>query len=149
MLPVILFIGTIVGISACAVKASGQEQGIEGNVYRISGNRMPSPNQALPAPPPFSTDIYIFSVANIGQVRRQAQSPFYYSINTTLVKQVKSDSNGHFSVHLPPGRYSLFTKRDTLFYANWFDKDNNIAPITVLAGKMTKTDIRVDYDAAY
>jgi hypothetical protein len=139
---------------ACSLNASRpnpacKKQGLEGFVYRVSGNRMPSPNIKLPVPQGTKTTIYIFEQTNINQVDRKGQTAFYFAIRSKLVAQAVSDSSGHFSIRIPAGRYSLFTKKDTLYYANWFDKNNNIAPVEVLPGKMTKTEIRVDYDAVY
>jgi hypothetical protein len=52
-------------------------------------------------------------------------------------------------VALQPGKYSLFTKKDNLFYANIFDGKNNIAPIEVLPKALSKVEIKVDFDATY
>jgi hypothetical protein len=125
------------------------QQGIEGYVYRVSGNQMPSPDRKPSPPKGIKTTLYIFELTNLGQVTRQGQSAFYYSIKTKLVSKIQTDTNGYFKISTEPGRYSLFTKKDELFFANWFDKDNNIAPAEVLQGKMTKVEFTVDYDAVY
>jgi hypothetical protein len=124
-------------------------QGIEGYIYRISGNQMPSPDAKPSSPKGMKTILYIYQLTNLNQVQRQAQSPFYFSIRTKFITKVETDSNGYFKINLAPGRYSLFTKKDELFFANWFDKDNNIAPTEVLPGKFVKVEFRVDYDAVY
>ncbi len=128
---------------------NGKEQGIEGHVFRISGNQMPSPDRKPSEPKGIKTVLYIFELTNSSQVSRQNHSSFYSAINTKLVKKVETDSNGYFKVQLPTGDYSLFTKKDNLFYANWFDGNNNIAPAAVLPDKMTRVEVRVDYDANY
>ncbi len=128
---------------------SAYQQGIEGYVYSISGNQMPSPD-AKPAPPKrVSTTLYIYERTNLSQVQRQGQSAFYYSIDAKFIKKVETDSNGYFKAPLPPGGYSLFVRKDSLFYANSFDKDNNIAPVEVLPGKFSRVEFRIDYDAVY
>ncbi|PWT72852.1 MAG: hypothetical protein C5B59_14780 [Bacteroidetes bacterium] len=127
----------------------GKTQGIEGHVFRISGNQMPSPDVKPRAPRGIQTTVYIFELTNLSQVEREGQSAFYRSISTKLIKTTKSDGSGFFKVKLPPGHYSLFTKKDSLFYANLFDGSNNIAPVQVTPGKMSRIDIRVDYDAVY
>ena len=126
-----------------------KNQGIEGYVVRISGNQMPSPDRKPSTPKGIKTTLYIFSLTNLNQVTKQGQSSFYSSIQTKLVRKIQTDSNGHFKVALPVGHYSLFVKKDTLFYANWFDADNNIAPVEVTAQKMTKVEFKFDYDASY
>ena len=124
-------------------------EGIEGNIYFISGNQMPSPHKKSSPPKGIKTTLYIYHLTNINQVTRQGQSVFYSSVNTKLVKKIESDTTGYFKVHLSPGCYSLFTKKGALFYANIFDQYNNIAPAEVIAGKITKVEIRIDYDATY
>jgi hypothetical protein len=143
---------TVIGMLIHAfvpVTGCDNKQGIYGYVYRISGNQMPSPQRKTPTLQGIQSTVFVYEITNIKQVVRQGQSPFYLSINTRPVAETVSDSTGYFKLMLAPGRYSLFTKKGPLFYANWFDKDNNIAPIDVSPGKMTKTEIRVDYDAAY
>jgi len=125
------------------------KQGIEGYVLRISGNQMPSPDRKSSVPKGIQTTLYIYQLTNMNQVIRQGQSAFYSSIKTKLIAAIETDTNGYFKVALDPGRYSLFTKKDKIFFANIFDKDNNIAPAEVLSGKMTSVKFVVDYDAVY
>ena len=126
-----------------------QDQGIEGHVFRISGNQMPSPDTKTYPPKGIKTTLYIFDLTNLTQVTRQDQSVFYSSVKTKLVKKIITDSTGYFKVELPAGRYSLFTKKGTLFFANWFDGNNNIAPVQVFPEKMTSVEFKIDYDAHY
>jgi len=127
----------------------GKKTGIEGYVFRISGNRMPSPDVKLSTPKGTKTFLYIYSLTNVSQVTKQGESAFYSSIGSKFVKRLETDSSGYFRVYLPPGEYSLFTKKDALFYANTFDGNNNIAPVKVVAGKVTQINVNVDYDAVY
>jgi hypothetical protein len=143
----------MISVSCSSVKNSTPQrmpqQGIEGYVYRVSGNQMPSPDRKPVAPKGIKTTLYIYQLTNISQTIRQGQTAFYSSIKTKLISKIGTDSNGYFKISIGPGRYSLFTKKDELFFANWFDKDNNIAPAEVLPGKMTKIEFTVDYDAVY
>jgi hypothetical protein len=125
------------------------DQGISGYVYRVSGNQMPSPHRKPGSPRGAKTTVYFFSLTNINQVKRLTNSAFYLSVQTKLIKITDSDTSGFFHVELPVGFYSIFTKKDTLFYANRFDNNNNIAPAEVKSRQITKVEIRVDYDAAY
>jgi hypothetical protein len=132
-----------------AAKPSPQVTGVEGYVYRVSGNQMPSPDRKPAKPRGISTTIYVFELTNINQVARLGQTAFYKAIKTKFIKKLDSGQNGHFSIQLPTGQYSFFTKKNELFYSNIFDSNNNIDPVTVFAGKMTGLEIRVDYDANY
>ena len=123
------------------------QQGIGGTVYRVGGNQMPDPRHPPGPPAGVRATLYIFERTNISQVIRQGSSPYYYtSVGTRLVKQATTDDKGHFRVWLPPGTYSLFTKKGALFYASRRDEKNNIAPVEVLPGKITPVECRVESD---
>jgi hypothetical protein len=142
---------TIMSCSSAQKKsASNINQGIEGYIYFVSGNQMPSPDRKPSPPKGIKSTLYIYLLTNINQViRPQQQSAFYSSIKTKLIKKTESDSTGHFKVQLEPGKYSVFTKKGALFYANIFDNNNNIAPVEVFAGKVTNVEIKIDYNATY
>jgi hypothetical protein len=127
----------------------GKKTGLEGFVFRISGNRMPSPDVKPIPPKGIKSTVYIYQLTSLSQVTRFEQSAFYSSIRTKFVQAVISDSTGYFFAILPPGEYSLFTKKDALFYANNFDGENHITPVRVSAGKMTQVNVNIDYDAVY
>lgn len=140
-----------------------QQSGIEGRVCMVSGNRMPSPGRpsrsspaadstpaakALPPAngPGVKATICIFDLTNDSQVVRQGTSPWCQEVHTRLIRQENTDDKGNFSILLPPGTYSVFTKKGELFYASRRDEKNNIAPVEVLPGKMTRVDCRVESD---
>ena len=127
----------------------GKKTGIEGYIFRISGNRMPSPDAKLSPPKGVKATLYIYELTNLTQVTKQGESGFYSNIQTKLIQRVESDTSGYFFVSLPPGEYSLFTKKDALFYANNFDGHNQIAPVTVTQHKVTQINVNIDYDAVY
>jgi hypothetical protein len=129
--------------------SQGKKTGIEGYIFRISGNRMPSPDVKLSPPKGVKAVLYIYQLTSLSQVTKVGESAFYSSIHTSLVRSVSSDDSGYFHISLPPGEYSLFTKKDALFYANNFDGENHIAPVKVVAHKMTQINVNIDYDAVY
>jgi len=122
-------------------------QGIEGTVFLKAGNMMPAPNRK-PSNPKVGirATVFIYELTNISQVDRVGETPYYQAIHTRLVRQADTDDKGHFKVLLPAGHYSLFTKKDSLFYASRRDEKNNLAPTEVLPGKMTKIDCSVESD---
>ena len=142
---------SILGLILLALApAEGVEgQGLEGFVYRISGNQMPSPDSKPAKPKGIRTVLYIYALTSLAETDRQGQTAYFTSIHTKLICRVKTDSTGHFNLLLPAGQYSLFGKKGALFYANWFDQNNHIAPVEVLPGKITKTEFKLDYDAVY
>jgi len=139
-------LSVLAGRGAVPVRQDSLPQGIEGTVYRVGGNHMPDPHHPAGPPAGVRSTVYIFELTNIGQVIRQGSSPYYTSIGTRFVKQTETDDRGHFRVGLPPGNYSLFTKKGNLFYASRMDDKNNIAPVKVLPGKMTPVECRVESD---
>ncbi|HMH32319.1 MAG TPA: hypothetical protein VK543_04770 [Puia sp.] len=144
-----VFMAVIPLITVSSNEQGAKGQGIEGYVYRISGNQMPSPD-IKPSPlKGVRTTLYVYGLTNLSQVIKHDQGPFYESVQTKLIRKVETDSTGYFNVQLPVGRYSLFAKKGTLFFANWFDGNNNIAPVEVVAKKITKVVFKIDYDAAY
>ena len=140
-----------------------QRSGIVGKAFMASGNRMPSPRHP-PTPPPAADSphaaptlpsangpgvkatICVFDLTNDSQVVRQGTSPWCQEVHTRLIRQENTDDKGNFSILLPPGTYSVFTKKGDLFYATRRDEKNNIAPVEVLPGKMTRVDCRVESD---
>jgi hypothetical protein len=73
-------------------------------------------------------------------------TPYYRAVLTHLIRQIDTDDKGNFQVILPPGTYSVFTKKGDLFYATQSDEMNNIAPVKVLPGKITRIKCSVESD---
>lgn len=142
LLPLVIFFSSYTGIFC-------KKEGLKGKIYRVQGNQMPAPGEPSTLPQPFQTTLYIYELTNMAQVKRASEASFYTAINTKLVKEIRPDKKGSFKVKLPPGQYSLFVKKDDLFYANIFDDKNNIAPVTVEKGKYTTVEVKADYGAVY
>jgi hypothetical protein len=128
-----------------------QQSGIEGKVFLLSGNRMPSPPRRpgdsirrSAGGPGVRGTVCVFELTNDREVTRQGTSPWCETIHTRLIRQVDTDDKGNFIIQLPPGTYSVFTKKGDLFYASRRDEQNNIAPVKVLPGKMTRVDCSVE-----
>jgi hypothetical protein len=135
----------IIGLSLSAML---QTQGIEGTVRRPAGNHMPSPRYH-PAPPAgVKATLCVFSLTNDSQATKAGKPGLYSAVQTNLIRQTDTDDSGHFRIELPPGTYSVFTKKGKLFYATRRDEKNNIAPVEVLAGKMTPVECSVESDHA-
>jgi hypothetical protein len=145
----ILLLAISLPVLLTSAKGQGKKTGIEGYIFRISGNRMPSPDAKISSPKGVKAVLYIYQLTTLNQVTKVGESAFYSSIGTKLVQTVTSDETGYFYVSLPPGEYSLFTKKDALFYANNFDGDNKIAPIKVVSHKVSQVNVNIDYDAVY
>jgi len=135
-----------VAMASVVVALTLQSQGIEGTARRPAGNHMPSPRYH-PAPPAgVRTTICIFTLTNDSQTKKAGRPGLYTSVETHLVRQIDTDDSGRFRIELPPGTYSVFTKKGRLFYATRRDEKNNIAPVEVLPGKMTRVECSVESD---
>ena len=125
------------------------KQGISGYVRERIGNQMPSPDAPESEGKAVVTKVYIYEPTDLSQVERIGTSSFYNTIKTKLLKTADSDEKGFFSVGLPEGNYSLFTRVDGKFYANSFDSRNNIAPVTVEKDKCSQVNITISAKASY
>ncbi len=93
--------------------------------------------------------VLIYEPTNVNQVRRMGTSATYTAIVTKQVASVDTDSTGKFTIALPAGSYSVFVKQGSLFYANLFDTNNNIALFTVEEGKLTTVNLSVSSGASF
>ncbi|MBW0178686.1 hypothetical protein [Sediminibacterium sp.] len=144
----------ILTFSACSSAKKTQkgeiEQGISGLITEIKGNQMPKVGVAPATPKPVSTTLYVYEPTHISQVKPlETGSPLYTTINRKLVASVLSDSLGRYSVALPAGTYSVFVKKGDYFFANMFDRENNIQLVSVDSGKITPLNILINSGASY
>jgi hypothetical protein len=123
-----------------------QQQGIEGVARRVTGNRMPSPKYHPGPSAGTHATICVFALTSQNQVTNAGVAGLYSAVHTNLVRQTDTDDSGRFRIPLPPGTYSVFTKKGHLFYATRRDEKNNIAPVEVLPGKITRVDCSVESD---
>jgi hypothetical protein len=127
----------------------GLQQGITGTVRNVSGNHMPAPNRRPQNPgitAGVKATVCVFELTNLSQVIQLGSSPYYRAVSTRLVRRTETDSTGNFSIPLPPGIYSVFTQKGDLFFATRRDEKNNIAPVEVKPGKMTRVECSVESD---
>lgn len=122
-------------------------QGIKGNIYRVSGNQMPSPDLPPSKPKGMKATLAIFELTNTSQV--EIAGKFYETPTTKLVELIQTNEEGAYKVKLKPGKYSLFVKIDSLYYSNVFDDKLNIHPVEIKKGKWSIDNFMVSYDAVY
>lgn len=123
-------------------------QGVTGVLMVREGDFMPSPEENTPkrgTEKPASGQVYVYqavSVANAGM------GPYYNSLGKPL-HIVKTDKEGKFIQELPAGTYSLFIKTEQGLYANTFDGQGIVNPVTVEEGVMTEVKLVQDNQATY
>jgi len=145
-----LAITAIITLFSCTMQKSTQgniQQGIEGNIYKVSGNQMPMKGAERAKPKPLVSEVYIYQATTSKQV--QGQGTLYNQINTKLIAKVKTDSAGHYKVALPTALYSVFVKEGNLYFASESDGTGTLNPAQVITGQVTTRNITVNHDAAY
>jgi hypothetical protein len=125
-------------------------QGIIGTITWIEGNQMPMiqdgedpTNQEKKV----EREIQIFPLTNISDVK--IEEGLITSIATKKIKVVKTDGTGKYAIDLSPGRYTILTVEENGLFANIFDADGNIQPVTVKENEWTLLDILINYKAYY
>lgn len=125
------------------------KQGICGTVIEKKGNFMPSPGQQTPNGQPVVREVVIFPVLNNTKVT-STPGGFIESTNGVKpVKTVKSNKKGRFCVSLPVGQYSVLIREPKGLYANIYDGQNNINPITVEKNRLSQTSLEITHQAAF
>ncbi|QKJ30950.1 carboxypeptidase regulatory-like domain-containing protein [Mucilaginibacter mali] len=139
----------IIFLFACSgLRSAGQvKQGIEGYVYLLRGNQMPSPGKPISKGRGVARDIYIYQPTSTGQTT--GNRPAFTSIKTKLIAQVKSDSAGHYFVKLPPGDYSVFIKEGACFFAAESDGSGTLNPVKVNTNIVTLKNLTITLNATY
>ncbi len=130
-------------VIACA----STKQGIEGQLSWVTGNQMPGPDKKPSALVGVEREVYIYPAITLTDV--ESDGGFISKVNKPLIQQVKSDAQGRFKVSLKPGIYSILVKEEKGLFANRFDGQNHINPVTVKPGERTSVIIVIDYEAAY
>jgi len=139
----------LITLSLCAIlmPSFAQKQGICGKVVWVSGNQMPGPDKKTTLPKGVVREIFVYEATTDQQTTNE--NGFYKDTHTKLVAKIKSKSNGTFSVKLSPGIYSVFVKEEKGLWANTFDGEGHINPVTVTAKNWTNLLVQINYEAAY
>lgn len=126
------------------------KQGVWGDVWLWKGDFMPGPGGGSKRGRVTAVrrEVRIYEPTPMKALEPSGGTNFS-KVKSKLVKKVKSGKNGFYQVSLPPGRYSIFVKEDSTFYANWFDGDGYVMPVTVVKDSVTKFQIDITSGATY
>ncbi len=133
---------------AFGCNSSQPREGIKGQVFWISGNQLPGPEDNRSAHYGIQREIHIYELTTLKDVTLTPEG-FFSDIKTNLVTSLTTKPDGSFKVRLPPGKYSIFVQESAGLYANLFDKNNAINPVVVKEKQYAWLPITVDYQAAY
>lgn len=123
------------------------EQGYAGTLILKEGNCMPMVGVGLPGntcrsyPVKRTIRIYDYTL----QEETEGDGPFFTLVNALLRERVTTDHEGFFQVELPPGNYSVFIEEAGKLYANLWDGQGGIHPITVAADSIGYEQLTLDY----
>lgn len=153
MKKILIFFVAILFLSSCInQKTRLATQGIIGEVRWVEGNLMPNIGDttyvARAKGFPIEREVFIYLATKPDETARSDEI-FYTSINTRLVKKIMTEKDGSFKVNVPTGKYSVFVMEKDGLFANKFDGDNYINPVTVQANNFTEIQILVNYKAYY
>jgi len=132
-------------VTLTAVQA--QKQGLQGQVFWVSGNQMPGPDAVLSPNQGAVREILVYELTNFTDATQVG--PFFRDIKTKLIATGQSKQDGTFKIKLPVGIYSVFTREKNGLYANLFDGKGYINPVTIKEGQYAWRTITIDYEAAY
>jgi len=135
-------------LSLIAIQSHAQREGIQGEVFWLSGNQMPGPGKVSSPQQGVVREIYIYEVTRL-QDTEQAADGFFSIVKTPLVTKTTSDPDGSFHVKLPPGEYSLFVKEAKGLFANLVNNDGKINSVLVKPKKYSYITIAIDYEAVF
>ena len=90
-----------------------------------------------------SRTVLVYQLTTLKQVG--GVTNFYNTIQTQLVAKTQSNDKGEYVIALPEGSYSVFVQESGLLYANDFDGEGHICPVTVVADKVSKKDVVVSH----
>ena len=124
-----------------------QKQGIKGQVFWLSGNQMPGSDKSRSPQQGIVREIVIYDEVKFRDTKQT--DGFFTEIQSKPIATVITKADGSFKIKLLPGNYSVFVKESKGLFANLFDGQGNINPITVKAKKYTWITLTVDYEAAY
>ncbi len=141
----------MVSCHSFSVKAQPVQQGIKGNVLLIEGNVMPSPNDTSyirrVEGVPVEREIFIYKLTHMSDVVHKGS--LLHQISSEKIGSYKTDTNGLFSISLPPGKYTLLVKEGDGFFVYKFDGKGNVGPVEVAPGTYTDLTIRINNKAYY
>jgi hypothetical protein len=128
-------------------------QGITGQVTWLEGNHMPTisetGNESKKDPKgiPVKRMIRIYPLLKISDM--SLEDGLFKSLAAKPITEIETDESGKYSLKLSPGRYSIFTVEENGLFANTFDGEGNVQPVTVKEGEWTLLDIVINYKAVF
>jgi len=118
-------------------------EGIWGTLVKTEGNCMPVIDFRFCKQYPVKREIVIYEYTKMGETRHEFTK--FFEIYTNLIATITCDEEGFFELALEPGKYSVFVREGEYLYANLFDGQGGIVPVTVEVSKLAEVNLNLDY----
>lgn len=146
----VILIAVLLSMSCKPYKPDGQ--GITGTITWIEGNQMPmmiedGKADEKPSPTPIQRKIRVYPLIKFSNLKME--DGLFTGLAEKPITEVETDKNGKYAIQLSPGRYSLFVVEENGLFANIFDGEGNVQPVTVKENEWTLLDVEVNYKAVY
>ncbi|MDX5339893.1 MAG: carboxypeptidase regulatory-like domain-containing protein [Cyclobacteriaceae bacterium] len=125
-------------------------EGITGTITWLEGNQMPvisDSGDSREKAKPIQRKVLVYPLLKFSDMH--LENELFKAPRISPLAEVESDGKGNYSIPLAPGRYSVFIQEDGGLFANIFDGEGNVMPVTVKEGQWTLVDIQVNYKAAF
>jgi hypothetical protein len=127
-------------------------QGITGTITWLEGNQMPMMTEEGRAadkinPKPIKRTVRVYPLIKFPDLKME--EGLFSAIAEKPITEVESNESGVYSIQLSPGRYSVFILEENGLFANIFDGEGNVNPVTVKENEWTLLDVVVNYKAVY
>ena len=123
--------------------AIAQRQGVHGQLFWVNGNLTSETEKKHIPQQGMVREIFVYELSTPSDV--ELEDGFFVKVHTKLAARGFCKVDGSFKIKLEPGRYSIFVKEDQGLYANVFNNENHISPVTVLPRKYSWITISINY----
>jgi hypothetical protein len=111
--------------------------GIWGTASHRQGNCMPVSESTTCLDCPIQTQVRIYAYTTFQDAKRaMTGGPYFDSFSTGLIKTINTDAQGFFQTDLPDGKYTIALVQEGKLFANMFDGQGGIWPVSVSQGKV-------------
>lgn len=121
-----------------------------GTVVEKRGNQMPGPGRPQSAGEPVVREVLVLPLLTLEQVTSDEAGFITDLKGAQPLQTVRSGKDGKFCfATLPAGRYSVLVRKEKGLYANLYDTQNHINPVTVEKGKAATVTIQITHRATF
>jgi len=123
-------------------------QGLVGQVFEQKGNAMPQKGKPFSKGQGYATIIYVFEPTTISSIAALTGG-LYTKPSTQLLGSFPTDSTGHFSISLAPGKYSILVGYEGAYFIPFLNQYNELAMVQVLPSVFQSMEVIINVKASY